>query len=75
MPARPAAGALDPNPALPGVERGRVTFGPFVLDGRGAQLLREGVAVSIAPKTLAVLEFLAGRPGALVTKDELLDGV
>ena len=50
-------------------------FGPFLLDRRGGRLLRDGRPLDIAPKPLAVLCFLADRPGSLVTKDELLDGV
>lgn len=52
-----------------------IVFGPFMLDRSGARLLREGATVAIAPKTFAVLEFLASRPDTLVSKEALLDGV
>lgn len=65
------------HPALPAGSDSptQLVFGPFVLDGLGGQLLRDGQPVEIAPKTLALLQFLATRPGVLVTKDELLDAV
>jgi predicted ATPase/DNA-binding winged helix-turn-helix (wHTH) protein len=50
-------------------------FGPFLLDGPGGRLLRDGAPVALAPKPFAVLSHLAARPGLLVTKDELLDAV
>ena len=54
---------------------GALQFGPFVLDRRGGRLLRDGQPLDLAPKPMAVLCFLADRPGQLVTKDELLDSV
>ncbi len=62
-------------PAAHATPAQRLAFGPFVLDAQGAQLLRDGVAVEITPKTLAVLQMLTSRPGQLITKDELLDAV
>ncbi|MBX3636557.1 MAG: helix-turn-helix transcriptional regulator [Rubrivivax sp.] len=53
----------------------RLAFGPFVLDGPGGRLLRDGLEVDLAPRPFAVLAWLAARPGMLVGKDELLDGV
>ncbi|MCW5613390.1 MAG: transcriptional regulator [Rubrivivax sp.] len=53
----------------------RLVFGPFLLDGPGGRLLRDGRAVDLAPRPFAVLCWLAARPGMLVGKDELLDGV
>ncbi len=50
-------------------------FGPFLLDRRGGRLLRDGQPIDLAPKPMAVLCYLAERPGGLVTKEELLDGV
>src|SRR5882672_10559121 len=52
-----------------------ITFGPFVVDLQGERLLRDGHPVALRPKTWAVLRWLVERPGRLVTKDELLDGV
>jgi predicted ATPase/DNA-binding winged helix-turn-helix (wHTH) protein len=54
---------------------GALVFGPFEFDPANARLLRDGVAVALTPKALELLAFLAARPGRLVTKDELLDGV
>lgn len=53
----------------------RLLFGNFTFDVRGQQLLRDAKPVTMAPRPLAVLQFLLGRGGQLVTKDELLDAV
>ncbi len=53
----------------------RVRFGTFELDEANALLLRNGKAVTLAPKPFAVLCALARRPGALLTKHALLDDV
>ncbi|MBI5255284.1 MAG: helix-turn-helix transcriptional regulator [Burkholderiales bacterium] len=50
-------------------------FGPFVLDAANASLRRGSAALPLTPKCLDLLQYLAARPGRLVTKDELLDGV
>lgn len=55
--------------------RDAIVFAPFCLDLRGGRLLRGSQPVPLQPKAFAVLCHLAGRPGALVTKDELLDAV
>ena len=56
-------------------EAATLRFGPFTLDAAAARLWRDGEPVELAPKSFDLLAFLAGRPGTLVTKDELLDGV
>jgi len=54
-------------------ERDRwIRFGRFALDTANARLHRGQEVVALRGKTLAVLEYLALRPGKLVTKDELL---
>ena len=53
----------------------RVRFDAFELDEPNALLLRNGKAVTLAPKPFAVLCALARRPGSLVTKHALLDVV
>ena len=53
--------------------RPALTFGPFVLDPVRGTLMREGAPVPLTPRAMDVLEFLARRPGRLVTKAELLD--
>ena len=50
-------------------------FPPFRLDVAGEQLWREKQPLALRPKTFAVLRYLVEHPGALVTKDELLDTV
>jgi len=54
---------------------GAITFGPFRLDLRAGLLLRGREPIPLRPKTWSVLRYLAERPGALVTKQELLDAV
>jgi DNA-binding winged helix-turn-helix (wHTH) protein/tetratricopeptide (TPR) repeat protein len=53
----------------------RLRFGAFELDEADARLTRTGKAVPLAPKPFAVLCALARTPGALVTKNALLDAV
>jgi DNA-binding winged helix-turn-helix (wHTH) protein/Flp pilus assembly protein TadD len=46
-------------------------FGPFVLDGGSYRLLRDGQTVPLSPKIIDLLLYLAARPSALVSKEEL----
>jgi DNA-binding winged helix-turn-helix (wHTH) protein/tetratricopeptide (TPR) repeat protein len=56
--------------------RGReVSFPPYRLDFETGFLHSGNQAISLRPKTWAVLCYLAERPGVLVTKEELLDAV
>jgi DNA-binding winged helix-turn-helix (wHTH) protein len=50
-----------------------VSFGPYRLDRSG--LFAGSRLVRLTPKSLALLAVLAGRPGQLVTKDELFAAV
>jgi DNA-binding winged helix-turn-helix (wHTH) protein len=52
-----------------------IAFGAFRLDRESGRLLRGDENVPLRHKTFAVLEYLALRPGRLVTRDELLDAV
>ena len=51
----------------------RVRFDAFELDEANALLMRNGKAVTLAPKPFAVLCALARTPGGLLTKNALLD--
>ena len=53
----------------------RARFDAFELDEPNALLLRNGKAVTLAPKPFGVLCALARRPGSLLTKHALLDDV
>jgi len=53
----------------------RVRFDHFELDEPNARLLRDGIAVSLAPTPFAVLCALVRQPGALLTTNALLDEV
>lgn len=52
-----------------------IDFGAFRLDLRAGELRRGSIPIPLRPKTFAVLEGLAARPGELVTKRDLLDAV
>src|ERR671919_1179622 len=46
-------------------------FGPFLVDGGAYRLIKNGQTVPLSPKIIDLLLFLAARPSALVSKDEL----
>ena len=50
-------------------------FGPFELDRRARTLLKDGAEVHLAPKELALLELLVGRPGQALTRNQILNAV
>jgi DNA-binding winged helix-turn-helix (wHTH) protein len=51
----------------------RTSFGEFVLDQDGREVLRGGAPVHLTPKAYALLTYLASRPGRAVSKAELLE--
>jgi pimeloyl-ACP methyl ester carboxylesterase/DNA-binding winged helix-turn-helix (wHTH) protein/class 3 adenylate cyclase len=53
----------------------RFKFEGFQLDLGSGRLSGDAGPIAIAPKALAVLEYLAARPGQLVSKDELLGAI
>jgi len=65
--------ALPRSISAPGAARRR--FGRFELDEANSRLLRDGKAVALAPKPFAVLCMLSRQPGALLSKNTLLDEV
>lgn len=52
-----------------------LTFDDIVLDLAGRRLLRAGQAQALEPKAFAVLALLAGAPGQVFSRDEILDAV
>jgi DNA-binding winged helix-turn-helix (wHTH) protein/Tol biopolymer transport system component len=50
-------------------------FGPFDFDRQSRLLWREGTEVALPPRVLGVLEVLIDRPGQVVARQDLLDGV
>lgn len=52
-----------------------LAFGPYSIDPANATLTRGGHRLELAPKAFDLLALLAGRPGQLVTKDEIFDTV
>jgi pimeloyl-ACP methyl ester carboxylesterase len=57
---------------VPAVE---LTFGECRLDPVTGQLYRSGAVVPLAPKAFALLEYMARRPGRLISKHELLSAL
>ena len=53
----------------------RIIFDPFCLDLGNECLWRGSQAIKLRPKAFAVLDYLLGRPGRLVTKEELLNAI
>ena len=53
----------------------RFSFDRFQLDLTAGRLTGPSGPIAVTPKALAVLEYLAARPGQLITKDELLGAV
>lgn len=50
-------------------------FGPFRLDAADCRLFRDEAVVDLSPRLVDVLRLLVARPGELVTKEQLLEGV
>jgi len=69
------AGAWSGSPNGTVQVRFNLAFGPFRLERDNRRLLRGVDPVPLRPKTFAVLEQLAARPGYLVTKDQLLRAI
>ena len=53
----------------------RYRFADVALDVERFDVTRNGRRLALEPKAIEVLRFLVERPGRLVTKDEILDGV
>src|SRR6188472_3544486 len=53
----------------------RISFGPFEFDRQSRLLWREGTEIALPPRVLGVLEVLIDRPGQVVARQDLLDGV
>jgi TolB-like protein/DNA-binding winged helix-turn-helix (wHTH) protein/tetratricopeptide (TPR) repeat protein len=53
----------------------RILFDDVVIDLLGRRLSRGGVEQTLEPKAFAVLTLLAGSPGRVFTRDEILDAV
>jgi DNA-binding winged helix-turn-helix (wHTH) protein len=51
--------------------RSQVSFGPFTVDFRSAELKKHGVRVGFRTEPFEILTILLERPGEVVTRDEL----
>src|SRR6266576_1944115 len=51
-----------------------LTFGRYRLESRG-ELTSGGRSLHLTPKALALLRFMADRPGEVITKDQLFNAV
>lgn len=56
-------------------DSGQMVFGPFQLHPQRGELRRDGAVVPLQPKPMAVLCYLAARPGRTVGREELLGAV
>jgi len=52
-----------------------IRFGEYVVDLRTGELRRNGAALKLQPQPAKVLSILVGRPGEIVTRQELADQV
>jgi pimeloyl-ACP methyl ester carboxylesterase/DNA-binding winged helix-turn-helix (wHTH) protein len=52
-----------------------ISFSPFYLDSSAGLVFRGSESVNLRPKAFALLQYLAERPGQLVTKEELLAAI
>jgi predicted ATPase/DNA-binding winged helix-turn-helix (wHTH) protein len=55
--------------------QGNLQFGPFELSSKERVLRREGEVLPLGSRALDILIYLAGRPGEVVAKQELIDHV
>src|SRR5712672_1853427 len=55
--------------------QGNLQFGPFELSSRERELRREGEVLPLGSRALDILIYLAGRPGEVIAKRELIDHV
>ncbi|WFC41778.1 winged helix-turn-helix domain-containing protein [Pseudoxanthomonas sp. SE1] len=60
---------------MPQADPSRLAFDDVVIDFVGRRLMRAGDEQPLEPKAFAVLALLAGSPGRVFTRDELLDAV
>jgi len=56
----------SPLPASP-----KVRFGAFEVDAAAGKLLKHGIPIKLQPQPLRVLLLLTGRPGQVVTREEI----
>src|SRR3981081_1534807 len=55
--------------------QGNLQFGPFELSSEERVLRREGQVLPLGSRALDILIYLAGRPGEVISKQELIDHV
>ena len=67
----PTAGMKCMDPRDPNA----LAFDDVTIDFAGHRLLRGGIEQPLEPKAFAVLALLAGSPGSVFTRDEILDAV
>jgi TolB-like protein/DNA-binding winged helix-turn-helix (wHTH) protein len=60
---------------MPQPIQGTIAFDDVVIDFVGRRLSRGGAEQAVEPKAFAVLALLAGSPGRVFTRDEILDAV
>jgi DNA-binding response OmpR family regulator len=56
-----------------GQKNPRIAIGPLEIDTAARRVIRDGVAVTLAPREYALLEYLAARRGEVVSRREIED--
>jgi TolB-like protein/DNA-binding winged helix-turn-helix (wHTH) protein len=74
-PERSASPGSNDQPSPTATGAARVRFDRYVLDHQRGCLLAGDQEITLRPKTFEFLRYLAGNPGRLVSKDELLAAV
>ena len=67
----PKFGVRTPRMSLESPPRGLLRFGTFEVDLRSRELRKQGVRIKLQEQPFLVLKALLGRPGEIVTREEL----
>jgi DNA-binding winged helix-turn-helix (wHTH) protein/predicted ATPase len=63
------------TPSGTGTDRWSFRLGDWLVEPRGGKAIRAGREVRLRPRIVDLLVYLAGRPGEVVSKEELLDAI
>lgn len=55
--------------------RSGITFGPYRLEPGADRLWKGPQPIALQPRPLAVLSYLAARPGTVIARDELIEAL
>jgi len=71
----PGGGVGDRPAEDPGSTAGAIRFGRFILDRESRELFLDGEVVDLHTREYQLLEYMASRPGRLLSRDRILDEV